>query len=97
MSHEASQVTLVLKNLPAKAGGWKRRRFSPWVGKNPWRRAWQPLQYPCLETPMDRGVWWATVRRLPQSQTRLNLLKCSESSPKGILEVTDMSTISQED
>ena len=25
--------------------------FHPWVGKMPWRRAWQPLQYSCLETP----------------------------------------------
>ena len=24
--------------------------FHPWVGKIPWRRAWEPLQYPCLET-----------------------------------------------
>ena len=37
----ASQVTLVVKNLPANAGDM-RHRFSPWVGKIPWRRAWQP-------------------------------------------------------
>ena len=33
--------------------------FDPWVGKIPWRRKWQPLQYSCLKNPMDRGVWWA--------------------------------------
>ena len=38
----ASQVVLVVKNPPAKAGDVKRHRFDPWVGKIPWRRAWQP-------------------------------------------------------
>ena len=28
-----------------------------------------PLQYPCLENPMDRGVWWATVHRITESRT----------------------------
>ena len=37
----ASQVVLVVKNLPAKAGDI-RPGFDPWVGKIPWRRAWQP-------------------------------------------------------
>ena len=30
-----------------------------------------PLKYSCLENPMDRGAWWATVRRVTQSQTQL--------------------------
>ena len=30
-----------------------------------------PLQYSCLENPMDRGAWWAAVYRVAQSQTRL--------------------------
>ena len=33
-----------------------------------------PLQYSCLEHPMDRGAWWATVHRVAQSQTRLTQL-----------------------
>ena len=37
-----SQVALVVKNQPAKAGDVKRCRFDPWVGKIPWRMAWQP-------------------------------------------------------
>ena len=37
----ASQVVLVVKNLPADAGDM-RCGFDPWVGKIPWRRAWQP-------------------------------------------------------
>ena len=28
-----------------------------------------PLQYSCLENPMDRGAWWATVHRVVKSQT----------------------------
>ena len=38
----ASQMVLVVKKLPAKGGDVKRCRFSLWVGKIPWRRAWQP-------------------------------------------------------
>ena len=37
----ASQVVLVVKNLPANAGRHKRLRFDPWVRKIPWGRAWQ--------------------------------------------------------
>ena len=33
-----------------------------------------PLQYPCLETSMDRGAWWATVHGVSQSRTRLKHL-----------------------
>jgi len=36
-------VNLVVKNPPANAGDSKRCRFDPWVGKIPWRRAWQPI------------------------------------------------------
>ena len=28
-----------------------------------------PLQYSCLENPMDRGAWWATVHRVAKSRT----------------------------
>ena len=31
-----------------------------------------PLQYSCLENPMDAGAWWATVRGVAKSRTRLN-------------------------
>ena len=32
------------------------------------------LQYSCLEDPMDRGAWWATVHRITKSRTRLKRL-----------------------
>ena len=31
-----------------------------------------PLQYSCLENPMDRGAWWASVHGVAKSQTRLS-------------------------
>ena len=46
---------------------WRTRRrckshgLHPWVGKMPWRREGNLLQYSCLENPTDRGAWQATV------------------------------------
>ena len=39
-----------------------------------------PLQYSCLENPVDRGAWWAAVHRVAQSQTRLKQLSSSRRS-----------------
>ena len=50
----------------------KRHGLDPWVGKFPWRREWVAIS--CLENPMDRGTWWATVHRVAQSQIRLKFL-----------------------
>ena len=67
------QMGPVVNNLPANAGdtrhvgsilGWGR---SPGVGNG------NPLQYSCLENPMDRGAWWATVHGVANSWTRLSL------------------------
>ena len=41
----------------------KGRGFDPWIGKIPWRGACNPLQYSCLENPVDREARWATVIR----------------------------------
>ena len=35
----------------------------------PGGRAWQPTRYPCLENPMNRGAWHATVHRVAESDT----------------------------
>ena len=66
----ASQVVLVVKNLPANAGDVG-HGFDPWVGKILWRRACNPLQYSCLDNPMDGGAWRATVHKVTKSQTGL--------------------------
>ena len=47
----------------------KRQGFDPWVGKTPSSRKRKPLQYSCLEDPMDRGAQWATVQGLGKSDT----------------------------
>ena len=39
-----------------------------------------PLQFSCLENPVDRGTWWAVVYGVAQSQTRLKRLSSSSSS-----------------
>ena len=39
--------------------------------ENPLEEAGNPLLYSCLENPMDRGAWWATVHWVTKSQTRL--------------------------
>ena len=47
----------MVKNLPAI----QETGFNPWVGRFPWNRKCNPLQYSCLENPMDRRAWRATV------------------------------------
>ena len=39
-----------------------------------WEYPLDPLQYYCLENPMDRGAWWATIHRVAKSQTQLKWL-----------------------
>ena len=43
----------------------------PGLGRSPGERNGNPLQYYCLENPMDRGAWQATVHGVAKSQTRL--------------------------
>ena len=38
-----------------------RRGFDPWWGRSHGEGNGNPLQYSCLENPMDRGAWWATI------------------------------------
>ena len=44
----------------------------PGLGRSPGEGNGTPLQDSCLENPMGRGAWWATVQRVAKSQTRLN-------------------------
>ena len=43
----------------------------PWSERSPREENGKPLQYSCLENPMDRGTWQATVHGVTKSQTRL--------------------------
>ena len=44
----------------------------PRLGRPPGEGNGNPLQYSCLENPMDRGAWWAAVCGVAKSQTQLN-------------------------
>ena len=44
----------------------------PGLGRSPGEGNGNPLQYSCLENPMDGGTWWATVHGVAKSQTRLS-------------------------
>ena len=54
-------MLLVVKNLPANAGDIRDKGWILGSGRSPGEGNGNPLQYSCLENPMDRGAWWATV------------------------------------
>ena len=66
---KASQVTLVVKNLPANAGDLRDVRSISGSGRSPGGGHGNPLQYSYLENPMDKGAWQATVYEVAKSQT----------------------------
>ena len=57
-------MVLVVKNPPAKAGDIRDAGSIPGSGNSPGEENGNPFQYSCLENPMDRGAWWATVHGL---------------------------------
>ena len=61
------------KNLP-DVGDVKDVGSIPGLGRSLGGRHGNPLQYSCLENPMDRGGWWVIVRRVTKSQTQLKQL-----------------------
>ena len=66
-----SQVALVVKNLHANAGDIRDTGSVPGPGRAPEGGHGNPLQFSCLENPIDRGSWWAAVHRVAKSQTWL--------------------------
>ena len=67
----ASIATMVLmvKNLLVNAGYARDMGLIPGLGRSPGGGNGNPLQYSCLENPMDRGACWATVHRVAKSWT----------------------------
>ena len=63
----AFQVALVVKNPPANAGDVRDMGSIPRLGRSPGGGHGNPLRYFCLENPMDRGAWRATVHRITKS------------------------------
>ena len=56
----------VVKNLPASVGDLG---SVPGLGGSPGEGNGNPLQFSCLENPMDRGAWWTTVHGVAKSRT----------------------------
>ena len=59
----------VVKNPPANAGDLG---LIPGLGRSPGEESGNPLQYSCLENPMDREAWPAIVHKVAKSQTQLS-------------------------
>ena len=70
----ASQVALEVKNPPVNAGDIRDAVLIPGPGRSLGGGRGNPLQYSCLENPMDRGTWWAKVHGVRKSQTWLKPL-----------------------
>ena len=66
----ASQIVLVVKNLPANAGDIRDMGSIPGSGRSPGGGHGNPLQYSCLENPMD---WQATVHVVAESDATKRL------------------------
>ena len=59
----------LVKNSPANAGDIRDTGSIPGSGRSPGGGHGNPLQYSCLQNPMDRGAWWAAIHRVPESDT----------------------------
>ena len=62
----ASQAAVVVRNPPANAGDIRDAGSIPGWGRSPGGGHGNPLQHSCLENPIDRGAWWATVHRVAE-------------------------------
>ena len=71
-AYRASQVALAVKNPPASAGDVRDAGSIPGLARSPGGGHGKPLQYSCLENPMDRRAWQATVPGLARSWTQLS-------------------------
>ena len=67
----ASQVVTVVKNLSTSAGDLRNSSLIPGWGRSPGEGHGNPLQYSCLENPMDREAWRATIHRVAESDSEL--------------------------
>ena len=67
-------MVLVVKNLPANTGDVREAGLIPGLGRSPGGGHGSPLQYSCLENPIDGGAWRVTVHRVAQSWTQLKQL-----------------------
>ena len=59
------------EELPASAGDIRNVGSIPGSGRSSGKGHGDPLQYSCLQNPMDRGAWWAMIHRVAKSWTRM--------------------------
>ena len=69
MESKASQVALVVKNLPDNIEEVKDVGSNHGLKRSLGIGNCNPLQYSCLEDPMDRETWWAIVNGIAKNQT----------------------------
>ena len=75
----ASQGAPAVKNLLANAEDAGDGGSVSGLGRTPEEGNGNPLQYSCLENPMDRGAWWATIHGAAESQTQLSECMCTDT------------------
>ena len=64
----------MVKSMPANAGDVRDMGSILRLGTPPGAGHGNSLQHPCLENPMDKRAWWATVHAVTKSRTRLKQL-----------------------
>ena len=67
-------MAVVVKNPPANAEDVRDVSLTPGSGRDPGEGNGNPLWYSCLENPMGRRAWWATVHGVAKSWTQLKRL-----------------------
>ena len=79
-----------IKNPPANTRDARDKSSVPGSGRSPGGGQGNPLQHSCLENPMHRGAWRATVHRVTKSQAQLKQLSIQDvfMPPKLILEIS---------
>ena len=65
-------MALAVKNSPASAEDAEAPGSMPGLGRSPGGGNGNPLQYSCLENPLERGAWWATVHGVTKNWTQLS-------------------------
>ena len=74
----SSQVVLVVKNPPDNAGDIRDVGLIPGLGRSPGAGHDNPLQYSCLENPMDKGSWWSRVHEVTKVRYNWSDLTCKQ-------------------
>ena len=69
----------MVKNLPANAGDVRDTGLVPGLGRSPGGGHGNPLQYSCLENPVNREAWQFMAHRIAKSQTQLKQLSTDKA------------------